>query len=59
LPVHTLPPITEDEINRFLDGKLNLQLASIDEKGDPNIQPVWFNYEKNLQKIFIITPKKS
>jgi general stress protein 26 len=25
----------------------------------PISQPIWFNYDKNLQKIFIISPKKS
>jgi general stress protein 26 len=34
-------------------------LASIDEKGDPNIQPIWFNYDNKLQKIYIMTPKMS
>ncbi len=53
------PSMTEQEIDRFLESKLNLQLASIDEKGDPNIQPIWFNYDKKLQKIYIITPNTS
>ena len=53
------PSMTEEETDKFLESKLNLQLASIDEKGDPNIQPIWFNYDKTNQKIFIITPKSS
>ena len=53
------PPMTEDEIDGIFESKLNLQLASIDEKGDPNIQPIWFGYDKKLQKIFIMTPKAS
>jgi hypothetical protein len=32
--------MTEKKVERFLEGKLNLQLASVDEMGDPNIQPV-------------------
>jgi hypothetical protein len=24
-----------------------LQMSTIDEKGEPNIQPVWFYYDKN------------
>ncbi len=51
--------MTEEEIDRILESKLNLQLASIDEKGDPNIQPIWFSYDKKIQKIFIMTPKTS
>jgi general stress protein 26 len=26
-------------------------------KGDPNIQPVWFDYDKDREKLLIITPK--
>lgn len=29
--------MTEEEIVAFLESKLNLQMASIDEKGDPHI----------------------
>ena len=32
-----------DEVEKFLENKLNLQLATIDEKGDPNMQPIWFD----------------
>ena len=32
--------MTEVEINSFLEEKLNLHLATVDEKGEPNIQPV-------------------
>jgi len=31
----------------------------IDNKGDPNIQPVWFYYDKNEEKLFIMTGKKT
>ena len=57
--IATAPPMTEEEIDRFLESKLNLQLASIDKKGDPIIQPIWFSYDKSLQKIFVMTPKMS
>jgi hypothetical protein len=36
---------------------LNLQIGTIDEEGDPNIQPVWFYYDKDREKLLIITPK--
>jgi general stress protein 26 len=51
--------MTEKKVERFLEGKLNLQLASVDEMGDPNIQPVWFEYDKDKKRLFIMTPKAS
>jgi general stress protein 26 len=57
--IATAASMTEEEIDRFLESKLNLQLASIDKKGDPNIQPIWFSYDKSLQKIYVMTPKMS
>ena len=33
-----------------------MQIGTIDDKGDPNIHPVWFNYDKDRQKFLIITP---
>src|ERR687889_7002 len=48
----SIPSMTREEAERFLiEGKLNLQIATIDEKGDPNIQPVWFYYDKDEEKI--------
>ncbi|MFL6525026.1 MAG: pyridoxamine 5'-phosphate oxidase family protein [Nitrososphaera sp.] len=54
-----IPAMTSEEAERFLESKLNLQLATIDEKGDPNIQPVWFYYNKDKGKLLIITSKLS
>jgi general stress protein 26 len=51
--------MSKDEVNTFLENKLNLQLGTIDEEGDPNIGPVWFNYDKSRTKLLIITPKTS
>ncbi len=34
-----------------------MQIATIDEKGEPNIQPVWFYYDKDQGKLFITTSK--
>ena len=53
------PAMNEDEVGNFLESKLNLQLATIDTKGDPNIQPVWFNYDKELERFYIMTSKSS
>ena len=38
-------PVTEAEVEKFLESKLNMQLATVDEEGYPNVQPVWFIYE--------------
>ncbi len=50
-------PVTEEEVDRFLQNKLNMQLATIDGEGYPMIQPVWFIYDKNANKIFTGTQK--
>ena len=50
-------PVTETEVNNFLQGKLNLQIATIDEEGYPLIQPVWFLYENDSGKIYTGTAK--
>ena len=51
--------MNEDEISNFLESKLNLQLATIDAKGDPIIQPVWFDYERESERFYIMTSKSS
>lgn len=48
---------TESQINEFLTRKLNLQLGTVDNKGEPNINPVWFLHEG--EKLYVATPKKS
>jgi predicted pyridoxine 5'-phosphate oxidase superfamily flavin-nucleotide-binding protein len=52
-----IPSMTREEAERFLESKLVLQIASIDEKGEPNIQPVWFYYDRDEGKLLIITSK--
>ena len=47
--------MTEAEIGSFLQGTLNLHLGTIDGKGEPNIQPVWFHHDAANQKIFFST----
>jgi hypothetical protein len=42
-----IPSMTREKTERFLESKLNLQIVTIDEKGEPNIQPVWFYYDKD------------
>jgi general stress protein 26 len=53
------PAMNKQEVVNFLQSKLNLQLATIDESGDPNIQPVWFDYEKDSEKLYVMTSKMS
>src|SRR5919201_691356 len=45
------------EVDSFLQSRLNVQLATIDEIGDPNIQPVWFYYDKNDGDLYVMTNK--
>jgi PPOX class probable F420-dependent enzyme len=52
-----VPGMTREEVETFLESKLNLQLATIDQKGEPNIQPVWFYYDKDKEKLTISTGK--
>src|SRR5690242_19223186 len=50
-------PVTETEVNNILEGKLNMQIATIDEEGYPIIQPIWFLYDKEPGKIYTATQK--
>ncbi len=54
---YEIPGMTREEVERFLESKLNLQIATIDKQGDPNIQPVWFYYDKDEGKLLITTSK--
>jgi PPOX class probable F420-dependent enzyme len=54
---YEIPGMTGEEVERFLESKLNLQIATIDKQGDPNIQPVWFYYDKDEGKLLITTSK--
>ena len=46
------PGMTKEEIDIFLESKLMLQISTIDEKDEPNIQPVWFYYDKNRENFW-------
>jgi len=54
-----IPSMNREEAETFLESKLNLQIATIDEQGEPNIQPVWFYYDKNTEKLIITTSKSA
>ena len=48
--------LTQEQVVDFLSKKkLNLLLGTIDEKGDPNVHPVWFLYEGG--KLYVETAK--
>lgn len=51
--------MTEGEVDRFLESKLLLRIATVDERGDPVIQPVWFLHDKMVQKIYFDTGRES
>ena len=51
--------VTEGEVERFLQSKLNMQLATMEPDGFPIIQPVWFHYEANPNKLYTGTQKDS
>jgi Pyridoxamine 5'-phosphate oxidase len=46
------PGMTKEEKDRFLESKLMLQMSTIDEQGEPNIQPVWFDYDKKRKNFW-------
>src|SRR5215204_4800781 len=52
-----IPGMTSEEVDRFLESRLNLRLATINEQGWPNIHPVWFYYDKNKEKLLLTTSK--
>jgi nitroimidazol reductase NimA-like FMN-containing flavoprotein (pyridoxamine 5'-phosphate oxidase superfamily) len=49
--------VTESEVNNFLQSKINIQIATIDEEGYPVIHPTWFLYENDSGKLFTATAK--
>jgi nitroimidazol reductase NimA-like FMN-containing flavoprotein (pyridoxamine 5'-phosphate oxidase superfamily) len=51
------PDFTEKQVNQFLESKLNLQLGTIDDRGDPCINPVWFLHQNS--KLYVATPEQS
>lgn len=49
MPISGTPSMSKEQVDTFLERRLNLQLGTMDEKGDPNIQPVWFDYDKDRE----------
>jgi len=40
------PVMTKEQVDMFLEGKFMLQMSTLDEKGEPNVQSVWFYHEE-------------
>jgi nitroimidazol reductase NimA-like FMN-containing flavoprotein (pyridoxamine 5'-phosphate oxidase superfamily) len=60
--IHPTPmgaPLSEDEVKTFLTSKMNMQLATIDERGDPSIQPVWYYHDPAADRIYVNTGRES
>ncbi|MDQ4073898.1 MAG: pyridoxamine 5'-phosphate oxidase family protein [Thermoproteota archaeon] len=54
-----IPGMTQEEVEEFLESKLNLQSATIDEQGYPKIHPDWFYHDKDGGKLWINTSKSA
>jgi general stress protein 26 len=48
-----------EEVESLLGSRLNLQLSTIDDTGYPNIQPVWFSYDNDKIRLYILTSNTS
>ena len=52
--------LTENQIKDFLsNSKLIIHIATIDEKGQPNIHPTWYYFDTTNNKFYIETTKSS
>jgi general stress protein 26 len=53
-------PLTEDETISFLtNSKLNIHIATLDEKGEPVIHPTWYYFDSENKKFYIETSRTS
>lgn len=53
-------PLNEQEIKDFLSSsKLNLHLATVNERNEPNIHPIWYYYDGDKDRIYVETSKHS
>ncbi len=61
--IHATPMgsvMTKEEVKEFLStGKTNLQLATVDNRGDPMIQPVWYYFDESAERMYVCTSKES
>ena len=47
--------MSKAEVDSFLESKLNVQLTTIDEMGDPNIHPLLSYYDRNANELLVMT----
>jgi general stress protein 26 len=57
-------PMTEEEAKNFMannngNSRLLVHLGMVDEKGEPNVIPTGYYFDKNSNKIYITTEKSS
>jgi nitroimidazol reductase NimA-like FMN-containing flavoprotein (pyridoxamine 5'-phosphate oxidase superfamily) len=53
-------PLTEQETTYFLtNGRLNIHLGTLDEKGEPNIHPAWYYFAPSKDRLYVGTCKNS
>ena len=54
-------PLTENEITNFLinNSKLNVDISTLDKKGEPNIHPTWYHFDATNNSFYIETSNKS
>jgi nitroimidazol reductase NimA-like FMN-containing flavoprotein (pyridoxamine 5'-phosphate oxidase superfamily) len=50
-----MPGMTDVEVKKFLESKLNMRLGTVDERGNPNIHPVWFYFDNKNAKLHALT----
>lgn len=58
----TNPPMTEEHVKNFLtynNGRLLIHIGIVDEKGEPNVFPTGYYFDRDSDKIYIATPKES
>jgi hypothetical protein len=56
------PQMTEEYVKNFLtnnNGRLLIHMGTVDEKGEPNVFPTGYYFDRDSDKIYITTPKQS
>jgi predicted pyridoxine 5'-phosphate oxidase superfamily flavin-nucleotide-binding protein len=54
------PQMTEEYVKNFLtnnNGRLLIHMGTVDEKGEPNVFPTGYYFDRDSDKIYITTPK--
>ena len=52
--------MSEGDVKDFLSAsRINIQIGTVDGKGDPSIQPVWYYYDQDKDRLYFNTDKDS